>query len=330
MRRLLAVAGLMGLIGAWTGARAENGDPAAAQTGPTAEAAQTMPELEDQFFDSEGVKLRYVVTGEGEPLILLHGFTANVERQWGQLIGPLSENYTVIALDERGHGKSDKPTEPGSYGMNMVEDVIRLMDHLNIEKAHVAGYSMGAGITANLISRYPERFQSAVLGGAGAPQFDEETMAALEDLAVSLEEQGSIRPLIEFLQPAGATPMTEEQMTGVDTLLMSTNDAEALAAVVRDFKNYTMTDEDIAKIDVPTVAIVGDQDPLITQVRAMEPIVEDLEVVVVPGANHMTTFMRPEFLEAVKQHLSEHPIEGADSGTPAADGEAEASEEAAA
>src|ERR1051325_9135021 len=99
---------------------------------------------EDHFFDSNSVKIRYVVEGKGEPVVLIHGFTASIEANWGTAIKPLSESYQVIALDCRGHGKSDKPTDPKMYGREMGEDVIRLMDHLHIAKAHVVGYSMGA------------------------------------------------------------------------------------------------------------------------------------------------------------------------------------------
>ena len=91
---------------------------------------------EDQYFDSNGVKIHYVVEGAGEPVVLVHGFTANIQLQWGMpgIITKLAKDYQVIALDNRGHGKSDKPHDPEKYGPEMINDVIRLMDHLNIKK----------------------------------------------------------------------------------------------------------------------------------------------------------------------------------------------------
>src|SRR6516162_6980173 len=123
---------------------------------------------EGQFFDSNGVKIHYTVSGSGTPVLLIHGFAANMQMQW---IGPgivdaLAKQYKVIAFDNRGHGASDKPHDPKQYGTEMVEDAIRLLDHLGVKKAHVIGYSMGAILTNKLITMHPDRVLTATLGGA--------------------------------------------------------------------------------------------------------------------------------------------------------------------
>jgi pimeloyl-ACP methyl ester carboxylesterase len=64
---------------------------------------------EDQYFDSNGVKIRYVVEGAGEPVLLIHGFTVDLDLNWRGVIPALTKDYRVIAYDNRGHGKSDKP-----------------------------------------------------------------------------------------------------------------------------------------------------------------------------------------------------------------------------
>ena len=83
---------------------------------------------DDLFFDSHGVKIRYVVAGKGEPVVLIHGFSANLEMAWQQLpklfgqpdiLQALAKDYHVIALDCRGHGQSDKPDDPKAYGREM-------------------------------------------------------------------------------------------------------------------------------------------------------------------------------------------------------------------
>ncbi|MBI3838057.1 MAG: alpha/beta fold hydrolase, partial [Planctomycetia bacterium] len=86
----------------------------------------------DDFFDSNGVKIHYIVEGQGESVVLIHGFTASIQPQWGLpgIIKALSKDYQVIALDNRGHGRSDKPHDPKQYGAEMINDVIRLMDHV--------------------------------------------------------------------------------------------------------------------------------------------------------------------------------------------------------
>ena len=121
----------------------------------------------DQFFDSDGVRIRFVDLGRGEPVVLVHGFTSTLE-SWnrGDILQSLSRDYRVIALDCRGHGKSDKPHEPEQYGTDSALDVLRLMDHLEIPNAHIVGYSMGARLTGYLLANHPERFISATLGGS--------------------------------------------------------------------------------------------------------------------------------------------------------------------
>src|SRR5215467_4271832 len=96
-------------------------------------------------FEVNGVNLSYTVQGTGEPVVLIHGLYASVRRNW-ELPGTLqmlAANYQVIALDLPGHGQSDKPDRIDAYGIAMVDDVIALLDHLNIKKAHIVGYSMG-------------------------------------------------------------------------------------------------------------------------------------------------------------------------------------------
>jgi pimeloyl-ACP methyl ester carboxylesterase len=121
-------------------------------------------------FDSAGcasVRIHYTVSGEGEPVILVHGLYSSARMNW-DLPGTTKElavHYEVIAPDMRGHGESDMPVGEGTYGTQMVEDVVRLMDHLGVEKARVAGYSMGGIIVTNLLVMYPDRVETGGWSG---------------------------------------------------------------------------------------------------------------------------------------------------------------------
>ena len=108
---------------------------------------------------SDGVRLHYFDVGEGSPVVLIHGYTANAEDKWFSTgVAPaLSARHRVVAIDCRGHGRSDKPHDPMKYGPQMADDVVELMDHLAIERAHLHGYSMGGGIVTQLLVRYPDR-----------------------------------------------------------------------------------------------------------------------------------------------------------------------------
>jgi pimeloyl-ACP methyl ester carboxylesterase len=98
-----------------------------------------------QTFDSNGVKIAYFVQGQGEPVVLIHGWLSSAGVNWALpgISGLLAKDHQVIALDVRGHGLSDKPTKEEAYGPELVEDIVRLLDHLKIKKAHIVGYSMG-------------------------------------------------------------------------------------------------------------------------------------------------------------------------------------------
>jgi pimeloyl-ACP methyl ester carboxylesterase len=263
---------------------------------------------EDQTFDSNGVKIHYVVEGKGEPVILVHGFTASIPVQW-QLPGifsKLAKDYQVIALDNRGHGKSDKPLDPKKYGAEMVADVVRLMDHLKIDKAHVVGYSMGGFMTGYMVSMYPGRLLSATLGGAGWAEPGGELASSLTELADSLDSGKGIGPLIKRLTPADAPQPTEEQIKSVNQMLLLMNDPKALAACARGMHGLFVPEEKLKANKVPTLAIIGDRDPLKTGVDAMEQRMSNLKVSVIKGADHMTAFTNPQFVTDLKEFLAAH------------------------
>jgi pimeloyl-ACP methyl ester carboxylesterase len=265
---------------------------------------------EDGFFVSDGVKIHYIVEGQGEPVLLIHGFSANIPMQWGLpgVIKELAKEYQVIAIDNRGHGRSGKPHDVKDYGVKMVEDSVRLLDHLKIEKAHVVGYSMGGFITGKLLATHPDRIISATLGGAGWEKPNDESMSFMKELAESLEAGKGIGPLIIRLTPAGAPKPTEEQLSGINTMIMLTNDQKALAAVIRGMPEFAVTEETLKANKTPTLALIGALDPLKAGVDEMKPVMANLKVVVIENADHMTAFTKPEFLGAIKPFLAANSL----------------------
>lgn len=267
--------------------------------------------VQDLHFDSDGVQIRYTVQGAGVPVVLVHGFTASVEANWGApgIIDKLvSDGYQVIAMDARGHGKSGKPHDPAAYGFNMVEDVLRLMDHMGILKAHLAGYSMGGGIALQAVMTYPDRFYSVILGGSGWTPPGNNMMAGMMNaLADSLEQGKGIGPLIMALNPAGEDPPTEEEIAATNQMLMATNDPLALAAVIRGFaQNRQVTEAELRSNRVPLLAVVGEVDPIKASVDAMDGVASHLQIVVLPGMNHLSAVADPGLAQAMREFLAEH------------------------
>jgi pimeloyl-ACP methyl ester carboxylesterase len=264
---------------------------------------------DDQSFDSNGVKIHYTVQGEGDPVVLIHGFTANTLVQWAVpgIISNLSKEYQVIALDNRGHGKSEKPHDPKQYGPEMALDAIRLLDHLKIKKAHIVGYSMGGFITNYLVATHPDRIISATLGGAGwSRPGDSSRTQVMNELASSLDEGKGIGPLILALNPADRPKPTEDQIANVNQLIMAANDQKALAACIRGMAGLTDPEAKLKANKVPTLAIIGELDPLKLGVDELQTVMSDLKVEVIKGADHMTAFRSPKFIEDLTVFLAAH------------------------
>ncbi|HWG44625.1 MAG TPA: alpha/beta hydrolase [Gemmataceae bacterium] len=262
---------------------------------------------EEGSFDSNGVKIHYVVEGKGEPVLLIHGFAVNAQWQWGLpgIIKALAKDHRVIALDCRGHGKSGKPTDPKKYGTEMVEDAVRLLDHLKIKKAHVVGYSMGAIITGKLLATHPDRLLSATLGGAGAIRKGTELPPFIGELADSLEQGKGMGPLIIVLTPPDKPKPTPEVIQQINRMVVGDN-GKALAAVVRGWKALAVTDEQLKANKVPVLALIGANDPLKKSVDDLKDRMKNLHVVVIDKADHITAFVNPNFIKSLSQFLDEH------------------------
>jgi pimeloyl-ACP methyl ester carboxylesterase len=229
--------------------------------GQVARAAET--------FDSKGVKISYSVHGKGTPVILIHGFLSSGGLNWDApgVTGLLAKNYQVITLDVRGHGASDKPTKDEAYGLELVEDVVRLMDHLKISKAHVVGYSMGGIITAKLMAKYPDRVLSGTLGG-----------------------MGWLNKVVGAVGFAG----------------LAKNAEDAKGVCFRNLAKLALTQEEIKSIKVPVTVLVGDDDNLVKKlyVEPLKQVRADWPVVEIKGGDHITTILKPQFKEEIDKWLA--------------------------
>ena len=257
----------------------------------------------EHFFDSDGVQIRYIDVGEGDPVVLLHGFALSAEANWGLtgLLGSLPQEYRLLAPDQRGHGRSEKLHDSEAYGLEFVQDVIRLLDALEIERAHVVGYSMGGAIALRLAADHPDRVRSVVLGGAGwappgtpLPAEVLDWPAKIERLA---EEGGSLTDAL--WRPNWPEP-TPEMRTFLDG-----NDARALAAVMRGSPELDATAASVQAIGVPILAVVGEEDFARPEVDALVGIKPDVELALLAGKDHATAIFDDELGQVVMEFLRE-------------------------
>lgn len=227
--------------------------------------------LHAEEFTSKGVKIHYVVMGKGEPVILVHGLYSSAALNW-QMPGTITElakRYQVIAFDNRGHGQSGKPVASDQYGVQMVEDVVRLMDHLRLSKAHVVGYSLGGMITMKLLMLHPERVSSAVLGGMGWLKAD--------------------------------SPLQRVWETG-----KGRDNARVPAACLHGIAKLAVTEAEVKAIHVPVTIIVGDRDPC--RQMYVEPLMRirpDWPVHVINDAGHINCVMKRDFKAQLEAALAQ-------------------------
>jgi pimeloyl-ACP methyl ester carboxylesterase len=266
---------------------------------------------EDQFFDSNGVKIRYQVQGTGTPVLLIHGFTATIEVQWGVpgILQALAKDYQVITYDNRGHGKSGKPHDSKQYGMEMVEDGVRLLDHLKIKKAHIVGYSMGAMLACKLMTTHPDRCLSVTLGGGGGLR-EGMDFRFFDLMADSLEQGKGFGLLIAALTPEGGPKPSAEQVKSISDRLSAANDTKALAAAVRSWKELSVTDHKLKANQVPALILIGDKDPLRRRVDDLKPLLNHCQEAVIEGGDHISAFAKPEFTKSLKEFLAKNGNNG--------------------
>jgi pimeloyl-ACP methyl ester carboxylesterase len=220
------------------------------------------------------VRIHYLTLGdEGRWVVLAHGYTDSAERMWFRtgIAKALAPNHRVVALDNRNHGQSDTP-EPNGSGR--AADVLELMDHLGIERAHIHGYSMGGGITGELLASHPERFITAGFGGSGIRENDPE----LARLATSMDPEAP-----EPEGPAAAAFARLRERAASRNPARQENDA---APPDRPGLTY----DEVAHA-VPVIAINGEYDSPYSKAQRILREFETFENVVLPGLNHMTAIM---------------------------------------
>ncbi|ABD06840.1 Alpha/beta hydrolase [Rhodopseudomonas palustris HaA2] len=247
-------------------------------------------------FDHGGVTIAYLDDGEGDPIVLVHGFASNKNVNW---VYPswLSElkraGRRVVALDNRGHGESSKLYDPADYGLTtMAGDVIALMDHLAIDRADIMGYSLGGRITATLARRHPERVRAAILGGIGSGLVVGGGPG--ETVALALEAPS----LDDVSDPVGRTFRAFADQTR--------SDRKALAACLRGSRTL-MSEDEVAQIAVPVLIAVGTVDDVAGSAHQLSGMIPGSEVLDIPRRDHMRAVGDRVFKEGVVDFLGRRP-----------------------
>ena len=228
-------------------------------------------------------------------MVLVHGFASNAETNWfypGWASTLKGAGYRVVALDNRGHGASTKLYDQEDYHIGiMASDVIALMDHLGIRKAHVMGYSLGARISGYLSLQHSERVRTVIFGGLGMALV--EGGGPGESVALALEAPS----LDDVTDPMGRTFRAFADQTR--------SDRRALAACLRGSRRR-MTIEEAAHFNLPVLIAVGTTDEVAGSAHRLGQIIPGSEVLDIPGRDHMRAVGDRVYKDGVLDFLARH------------------------
>ena len=247
-------------------------------------------------FRHGNVEIAYLDEGAGEPIVLVHGFASTKEVNWvnpGWISTLTRAGRRAIALDNRGHGQSTKLYDPADYHTSlMAEDVRALLDHLALARADVMGYSMGARITAFLAMQHPERMRSAIFAGLGIKLVH----------GVGLPEtvaEGMLAPSLD--------DVTDPQSRMFRSFAQQTkSDLKALAACIRGTRQ-TLTEEQVAAIDLPVLVAVGTEDEVAGAPAPLAALIPGAKALPIPGRDHMLAVGDRVFKAGVLEFLNQRP-----------------------
>lgn len=231
--------------------------------------------------ENKGMRIWYEARGEGEPLVLLHGFTSS-SAHW-KVYGyasALEKTHRVVLIDLRGHGKSARPHDRDAYALeHRLADIDAVLDELGIASAHFCGFSMGGWLSYAMAARSPAKVKSLIIGGAHPY---EESFAAFAGIDGS-DPDAFIAALENFLGEAIPTEMRR---------MMLLNDLRALCAAATDRENLQPA---LAGLQVPQMMFVGELDQRLAAVQRAA-LQMNARLLVVPGVAHAGTLCASDVL----------------------------------
>jgi pimeloyl-ACP methyl ester carboxylesterase len=240
---------------------------------------------------TNGVEIEYRITGQGEPLLLLHGFGSCIDHSWGSIIPELAKSYRVIAVNQRGHGRSTNPSGAFTHAESAA-DIRNLMDALGIRSARAIGYSSGGMTLLHLATGHPERLSKLVLVGATS-HFGEQARRVMRAVA----SDGLPPPVqAQFVRCAARGEAQASEL------------ARQFGAFKDSHRDMNFKAPDLARISASTLIVHGDRDdffPVAIPV-SMYAAIPKSQLWIVPGGDHSPTAGAPlqTFVDTVKDFLA--------------------------
>ena len=264
------------------------------------------------FFDNEGVKIYYEIEGEGPPVIMIHGFASDIQGNWKNTnwVDVLKDDYKLILVDCRGHGKSDKPKDATQYGEKINDDIVKLIDYLSVKKANFFGYSMGARIITDILLEMPECFISAIIGGY--PLYSPNKITKIFAKVM-------MKKMIKGLKKTNPDDVKNKAALRFRKVISSYSDSpsqdlEALAYVLEGdiqrpdgiIPTNPKRKEALKKVTVPIMTVLGSDDPMVKLAKStVAQLVLGSCHFQIEGKDHISVVGDPKFHMVVKAFLDQ-------------------------
>jgi pimeloyl-ACP methyl ester carboxylesterase len=236
-----------------------------------------------------GVHLHYESYGCGFPLVLAYGLGGNTGL-WAGQIEALARHYRLMLWDPRGHGQSDSPPQPDQYGLQTsAEDLRGLLDHLGITHASIGGQSMGGGIAARFAVAYPDRVAALLIidsaSASGLPM--SAAMRAMRETTIELAEMQGMAAVADYVITANpnlrtqaeASPEARQRLRQMFLDLNPTGYAHTIRALLEE----TFPTERLSTLTMPTLVLVGDEDPALEAARLTHQQIPGTHLVILPA-----------------------------------------------
>jgi len=274
-----------------------------------ASAQQPQLPIESKFAEANGVRLHYLVTGQGDPVLLLHGFGQS-SHMWRPLMRELAKDHTVIAADLRGAGQSDAPEE-GYTKSSMARDVHALMTGLGYGKASVVGHDMGMMVAYAYAVQFPSEVKSVALLDSFLPGVGEWTRVGLPrdqwhfhffGKTPQALVQGRERIYLEHFwndfaaDPAKSIPEADRKIYAAE--LARPNHVRASMEWFRTLDEDAKEFHDYAAkpVTMPMLVLTGEKGSGDFLVKQAQLIATDLQSAIVPGAGHWVMEEAPGYV----------------------------------
>jgi pimeloyl-ACP methyl ester carboxylesterase len=251
-------------------------------------------------FNSGGLSLAYddiqPADGAAGTVVLVHGFATSRAENWRRLgwYGAFErKGYRVAALDLRGHGESEKPHDPAAYGReDLVGDILRLMDHLEIERADLLGYSMGARLSLHAALTRPDRVANLIVGGIGGRMLQPPPATS-----------GAQMTMAEAMQAESAEAISDKTLRGFRMFADQQGEDRLALAAFSQGRGPGLGGDEIAAILTPTLVVAGSRDEMAGDPQALADVIPGAKAVTLPACDHFSAIPHALFKAAVFDFL---------------------------